>query len=137
MMRRRLAPLATVASFALAGCGDDESSSGTSTQSESGSAATALREVGETRDALQAALKTYEDGDAAAAEEQVAEAYLTHFEEVEGALEERDHELNESLEEQISEELRADMKAKKPVAEVRAAVEAVYADLEKAEAALR
>jgi hypothetical protein len=134
---RRLAPVATAASFALAGCGDDDSSSGTSARSESGGTATALREVGETRDALQAALATYEDGDAAAAEEQVAEAYVSHFEEVEEALEQRDHELNESLEEQISRDLRADMKADKPVVQVRRSVEAVIADLGKAEAALR
>jgi DNA phosphorothioation-dependent restriction protein DptG len=136
MSRPFLKVLSVLATSALvAGCGDDSSSE--SEERESASPAIALREVGETRAALQAALATYKDGDAAAAEEQVAEAYVQHFEEVEGALDERDHELNEELEEAISGELRELIKAKKPVARVQSAFEEVYADLDKAQAALR
>jgi DNA anti-recombination protein RmuC len=119
----------------VAACGDD-SSSDTETR-ESASPSVALKEVGETRTALEAALAAYKSGDAAAAEERVSEAYVQHFEEVEGPLEERDEELNEELEEAISRDLRDLIKAKKPVAQVQRAFEDVYSDLDKAEAALR
>jgi hypothetical protein len=95
-----------VTSAVVVGCGDDSEEE----EHEAATPAVALREVGETRAALQAALATYKAGDAKAAEEEVAEAYLQHFEEVEGALEERDHELNEELEEAISMELREKIK---------------------------
>jgi hypothetical protein len=140
MNRLTLVPTATLAALALAvsACGDDSSSSESSSGADASSAkATALREVGETRDGLQAALATYKKGDHAAAEEQVSETYLQHFEHVEGALEDADHELNEKLEDGIREELRDDIKARKPAAEVEQAVEALMADLDKAEALLR
>jgi hypothetical protein len=117
----------------VAGCGDDKEKE----EHEAATPEVALKEVGETRAALQAALATYKSGDAKAAEEEVAEAYLQHFEEVEGALEDRDHELNEELEEAISGELRQLIKDGKPAAAVEKAFEDVYADLDKAEAALR
>ena len=125
---------AIVSSLALTACGDSDSTERTSTSS---SPATAHREVRETRDALTQALATYKSGDKAAAREQVAEAYVAHFEEVEGPLGTRDHELNEELEHAISDDLRASMKAGKPAAEVEAQVKAIVADLDKAEDALR
>jgi ABC-type glycerol-3-phosphate transport system substrate-binding protein len=124
------------ASLALVACGGDSNDSGAST-TEQASASVALKEAGETRDALTAALATYKTGDKQAAEDQVAEAYLQHFEEVEHALEERDAALKEKLEEAINSELRDAMKAGKPAAEIEAQVDTVVADLQKAEAALR
>jgi high-affinity iron transporter len=138
-MRPAFSTLATVAAtLALTACGNDSSSSKSEAEEHAGgSAATALAEVGETRDALTAALATYKGGDKAAAEDQVAEAYVSHFEEVEGPLEERDHELNEELEEAISGELRSDMKAGEPAAEIETKVKSIVADLDKAEALLK
>jgi hypothetical protein len=124
------------ASLALVACGGDSSNDSGSSQ-EQASASVALKEAGETRDGITGALATYKSGDKQAAEDQVAEAYLQHFEEVEHALEERDAELKEKLEEAINGDLRSAMKAGKPAAEVEAQVDAVVADLRKAEAALR
>ena len=123
-------------SLALAACGGSDSSSKKSEQ-ENASPATARKEVGETRDALNAALATYKKGDKAAANEQVAEAYVSHFEEVEGPLEGKDAELKESLEHAISDDLRSSIKAGKPAKQVEAQVKAIVADLDKAEAALQ
>jgi hypothetical protein len=134
---RRLVLLALfTSSLALAACGGSDSSSGES-ETENASPATARKEVGETRDALNAALATYKKGDKAAANEQVAEAYVSHFEEVEGPLEGKDADLKESLEHAISDDLRSSMKAGKPASEVEAQVKAIVADLNKAEAALQ
>lgn len=134
---RRLVLLALfTGSLALTACGGSDSSSGGSEQ-ENASPATARKEVGETRDALNAALATYKKGDKTGAQEQVAEAYVSHFEEVEGPLEDKDGELKESLEHAIADDLRASMKAGKPAKQVEAQVTAIVADLDKAEAALR
>jgi high-affinity iron transporter len=120
--------------LALAACGSDSKREG----SDKGSTpATAIEEIGETRDALTAALATYKSGDHQSAEDQAAEAYVQHFEEVEGPLGDKDAELNEKLEEAISQDVRNAMKDGKPAAEVEQTVNAVLADLEKAEAALR
>jgi len=134
---RRLVLLALfTSSLALAACGGSDSSSEESEQ-QNASPATARKEVGETRDALNAALATYKKGDKEAAQEQVAEAYVSHFEEVEGPLEGKDTELKESLEHAIADDLRASMKAGKPAGQVEAQVKAIVADLDKAEAALQ
>jgi hypothetical protein len=134
---RRLVPLALfTCSLALSACGGSDSSSGES-EHENASPATARKEVGETRDALNAALATYKKGDKAGAQERVAEAYVSHFEEVEGPLEGKDDELKESLEHAIADDLRATMKAGKPAKQVEAQVKAIVADLDKAEAALQ
>jgi hypothetical protein len=135
---RRTASLALIAgSLVLVACGGDDSSSSEESERESATPATAVKEVGETRDALKTALATYKDGDAATAQEQVAEAYVSHFEEVEGPLEDKNEELNEDLEHAISGDLRDSMKAGKPVAAVERQVNDILADLDKAEAALR
>jgi hypothetical protein len=128
--------LLTTASLALAACGDSSKDKESTTEAST-APAVALREAGETRDALQAALATYKAGHQAKAEEQVAEAYVQHFEEVEHPLEERDPELKERLEEAIGTDLREDMKAKKPAAAVESSVKGIVADLTKAEALLR
>jgi hypothetical protein len=131
-MRRLLIPVLSTCALTLAACG----SGGDSTQ-ENASPATARKEVGETRNALNAALATYRSGDRKAANEQVAEAYVSHFEEVEGPLEGRDNELKESLEHAIADELRASMRARKPAGEIEAQVKAIVAELDEAEDALR
>jgi hypothetical protein len=137
-MRRSTLTLLSVAlaSSTLVACGDDTSKTA-SAEREKSSPAVARREAGETRQALVAALAAYKNGDKAAAQEQVAEAYVRHFEEVEGRLDKLDHELNEHLEEAISGELRQLIRQGKPAAEVTSAFGAVIADLRKAEALLR
>jgi hypothetical protein len=134
-MRRTVLLALFTSSLALAACGGSDSSS--STESENSSPSVARKEVGETRDALNAALASYKQGNKAAANERVAEAYVSHFEEVEGPLEDKDSELKESLEHAIADDLRSSMKAGKPASEIEAQVKAIVADLNKAEAALQ
>jgi hypothetical protein len=135
-MRRLVLVALFTSSLALTACGGSDSSSDES-EHENASPATARKEVGETRNALNAALATYKTGDKNAAQEQVAEAYVSHFEEVEGPLEGKDAELKESLEHAIADDLRASMKAGKPAKQVETQVKAIVADLDKAEAALQ
>lgn len=116
----------------LAGCGSSSSDHETTA-----TPAKARQEVAATRDALNAALASYRSGDHARAVDQVSEAYVSHFEEVEGPLEGKDDELKESLEHAIADDLRADMKAGKPAAAIERRVNAIVDDLEKADAALR
>src|SRR4051794_28938767 len=140
MRIRPLRPLALVpAVLVLAACGSDSpSSSGSGSQeSEAAAPAVALKEAAETRRAIAGALATYRSGDRAGAEDQVAEAYVQHFEKVEDALGAKDDELKERLEETISGDLRNQMNAQKPPAEVERTARAVLADLSKAEALLR
>jgi hypothetical protein len=117
--------------LATAGCGSSGS------EHETASAATARKEIAATRAALRDALASYKSGERAKAVDQVSEAYVSHFEEVEGPLEGKDDELKESLEHAIADDLRADMKAGKPVAAVQRRVDAIAADLDRAQAALR
>ena len=131
-MRRALFLALLTCSIALGACGGSDEPA-----QESTSPAGARKAVAETRDALSAALATYRSGDRSAAREQVAEAYVSHFEEVEGPLEGKDDELKESLEHAISDKLRASMRAGRPANEVAAQVKAIIADLDRAEAALR
>ena len=133
-MRLVTTAIALGSAVALAACGGDSSESAAR---ESADPKVALTEARKTREALSAALATYKSGDRQAAEEQVAEAYVSHFEHVEGALEQKDHELNERLEEAISGDLRDAIKAGRPASVVESQVDAVVADLRTAEGALR
>jgi hypothetical protein len=81
-------------------------------------------------------VSAYEEGDSQAADDAASEAYLEHFELVEGPLEEADEELNEELEHQIREELRAEIQADAPVAQVKKLVAEIDRGLDQAEAAL-
>jgi Tfp pilus assembly protein PilF len=126
--------IALIMALALAACGGD---SNESEEHEAASPAVAKKEAAETREALTAALATYKSGDKQAAEDEVAEAYLQHFEQVEGALEAKDAELKEKLEDAINSELRTAMKEGKPASEVESQVNAIVADLQKAEAGLQ
>jgi high-affinity iron transporter len=133
-LKPALSLLLVASALALAACGSDSESE---ESEKAATPATAMKEIGETRDALTAALATYKGGDHKAAEDQAAEAYVQHFEEVEGPLGKKDAELNEELEEAISQDVRNAMKDGRPAAEVEQTVNSVLADLEKAEAALR
>jgi hypothetical protein len=137
-MRLIVTSVTAAAALGLAACGSDSSdSSGSSKASTAETAPVALKEVVLTRAALKTALATYKTGDTTAASDQVAEAYVSHFEEVEGPLGKKDPELNERLEEAIGGELRAHMKAHRPAKTIAREVAAIVADLDKAEAALR
>src|SRR4051794_35849508 len=117
-------PFLVSAAFGLAACGDDADEK-TAESAAPETAQTALKELGETRQGLEAALKAYRSGDKAAAEDAVSEAYLQHFEHVEGPLEAKDEELTEELEEGIREHLRDEVRSSKPAAEVQAAFQEI------------
>jgi hypothetical protein len=136
----RPAPLAAslaAAALLAAGCGDDDSSA---TAEEEHAAATpqkAIAEIAKVRAGLAAGLAAYEQGDAEKADELVGDAYLEHFELVEGPLEQRDEELNEELEELIREELRQEIKAGAKQPEIAGLVEEANHELDEAEKALK
>ena len=131
----RVGVVAVLAAAGLSmGCGGGDSKSETE---ESATPQEALTEIGAVRHGLDDALATYKGGDRAKADEMVGDAYLEHFEHVEGPLGKVDHELNEQLEDSIREELRDKIKAKAPAAEVEALKREIEANLDKAEVALR
>src|SRR5215212_9866541 len=127
---RRLSPVlflvAATLALAAAGCGGDGS------EEESATPAEAVSEIREIKTMLAAAVGQVRSGDADAAEETVGDAYLEHFEKVEGPLGERDHDLMEELEEAISTDLRREIKAGKAVDEIESAVDEIEDDLERA-----
>jgi high-affinity iron transporter len=138
-MRRAFPVILVAAGLIAAGCGgDDSDSSGETTAEEAPvSAQEAIAEIGEVRRGLDAAVAAYRQGDAERAEELASEAYLQHFELVEGPLEEVDEELNEELEETIRETLRERIDEGAPVAKVTALVRTIDRELDEAEEALR
>ena len=119
--------LATFALGVAAGCGGSDES-----DEESSTPAEAVVEIGEVKKLLNTAVDQVRDGDAEAAEETVGDAYLEHFEHVEGPLGEKDHELMEELEEAISTDLRADIKDGKSADAIETKVEEIDSDLDKA-----
>jgi len=132
---------ATLATLALAavgiGCGSGDDKT-TSTEAEQASAPQrAIAEIAEVRTGLAAAFATYKAGDESAADEQVGDTYLKHFEEVEGSLEEVDPELKEQLEETIREELRSEIRSGASAARVAALVKEIGVRLDEAEQALK
>ena len=119
--------LATVALGVAAGCaGSDDA------EEESTTPAEAVAEIAEIKTLLNTAVDQVREGDAEAAEETVGDAYLEHFEHVEGPLGEKDHEFMEELEEAISTDLRADIKAGQSADEIEATVNEIGADLDQA-----
>lgn len=126
-----------LAVFAI-GCGS--STNDNSSPSEEAEHATtprqAVAEIGKVRSGLAHALATYKAGDAKAADQQVGDTYLQHFELVEGPLEDADHELNEQLEDTIREELREQIRDGAGKAEIAALVRQIDAKLDRAEHAL-
>ena len=122
----------------IAGCGDDEKSASSAEEREEAAATPqeARAEIGEVRALLAQAEAKVEAGERSAADRLVGDAYLEHFEKVEGPLEEKNHELMEELEQQIATELRDEIKAGAPPAKVARLVDEVEAGLDKAEALL-
>jgi hypothetical protein len=138
-MRRAFPVILVAAGLIAAGCGgDDSDSSGETTTAEetSVSAQEAITEIAAVRRGLDAAVVAYRQGDAEQAEELASEAYLQHFELVEGPLEEADEELNEELEETIRETLRDRIDEGAPVAKVTLLVKTINRELDEAEQAL-
>jgi len=135
---RRTFPIILVAAGLVAGCGDssDSASPTEAAEEQSVSATEAIEQIDAVRGGLAASLAAYRNGDEAQAEDLAAEAYLQHFEPVEGPLEERDEELNEELEEQIRETLRDRIHDGAPVAKVAALVNTIDRELDEAERAL-
>ena len=119
----------------LLGCGGD---SGSAEEAEASlTPQEAITEIGAVRSGLDQGLAAYRKGDAEAAEQAIGDAYLEHFELVEGPLGDVDPELNEELEELIREHLRDEIVAGAPVKEVEALVEEANAGLDQAERVLR
>jgi hypothetical protein len=165
-MRKLLPLIVALVATALlaAGCGGDDDSDATTGAEATGTAAEdsgatteeaeaegsesqegeehaatpaqAIAEIGVVRTLLAQSLAAYRAGDAEGADTLTGDAYLEHFELVEGPLEERDEHLNEELEEQIREELRSMIKAGAPAAEVAALVKEINSGLDRAEKAL-
>jgi hypothetical protein len=119
--------LATLTLGAIAGCGGSDES-----EEDSATPAEAVADIGEIKTLLATAVDQVRAGDADAAEETVGDAYLEHFESVEGPLGERDHDLMEELEEAISTDLRNDIKEGKGADEIETKVDQIEADLERA-----
>jgi len=137
MKLRSFAPvIASCCALALVACGDDDDGSKEAGE-EPSTPAVAVKEIGETETALDQAVDQLRAGDRKQAEETVAEAYLQHFEKVEGPLEKADPELNEELEEAISGELREKIRSGAPVPEVTRLVREVKRDLVTAEGKLK
>jgi hypothetical protein len=134
-VRSALSVAAIGSVVALSACGDDEKSSESEAEAKA-SPQQAITEIAAVRTALGQAVDQVKAGDKAAADSTVSEAYLQHFEKVEGPLEERDHELNEKLEDSIREELRDTIKTGSE-SDVEALVEEIEGDLTTAEAKLK
>jgi len=101
-----------MSALALGACGgDDDSSSGSSTEAAEAQStpAEAIKQIDETTSGLDQAVEQLRDGDAKAAKETVSETYLQHFEDVERPLEEVAPKLKEELEEGIADHLRNDI----------------------------
>jgi hypothetical protein len=122
---------------AAAGCGSSDSESESEAAEHQATPQQAVAEIAAVRSGLAEALATYEEGDHAAADEQVGTAYLEHFELVEGPLEKVDHELNEELEDGIREHLREAMRGDAPDSRVSKLVEQLDAQLAEAKTALQ
>ncbi|HEY3018907.1 MAG TPA: hypothetical protein VGJ32_01880 [Solirubrobacteraceae bacterium] len=134
-VRVGIAAALVVGTFAV-GCGDGDGKESDKGQTQA-TPQRAVAELGEVRKGLDQALDAYRSGERAAADRQVGDTYLEHFEIVEGPLGEVDHELTEKLEDGIREELRAKIKSGAPAAEVMRLGDEIMRDLERAEAALR
>jgi hypothetical protein len=125
-MKTRFVLLAVAMSMSLAlvACGGDDESA-----EEQATPAEAITEIGQVETALDKAVTQVKAGDSAAAEETVSEAYVEHFEKVEGPLGKVDGELNEELEESISGELREKISSGASAAEVQKLVDEIKTNL--------
>lgn len=123
-----------IAAFAL-GCGSGDDKAAPKAE-HTATPQQAIAEIAKVRSGVAEALATYEEGDTGAADQQVGDTYLQHFELVEGPLEEVDPELTEQLEDTIREELREQIRADAGAARVKALVREIDAKLDQAETAL-
>jgi high-affinity iron transporter len=118
-----------------AGCGSGDG--GKQAKDASATPEQAIQEIAAVRKGLDQAVATYRSGDRAAADQQVGDTYLQHFELVEGPLAKVDADLKEQLEAGLREELRAMIKDGATQARVSAKRSEIAAELDQAEAALR
>ena len=119
--------LAILVAATVAGCGGSDEP-----EEESATPAEAVAEIRTIQTMLADAASQVRAGDMDIAEETVGDAYLEHFEHVEGPLGERDHDLMEELEEAISTDLRNDIKDGKSADEIQTQVNAIRTDLDQA-----
>ena len=127
----------TASGLIAAGCGDDDSDD--SAEQAEAAALTpdeAIEEIAVVKRGIAHGVDVYREGDAAAAEEAVTDAYLEHFELVEPPLEEADEELNEELEVLIRETLTAAIADGEPVKDVEKLADEADAGLDEAKRAL-
>ncbi|MGI8593880.1 MAG: hypothetical protein ACR2ML_05865 [Solirubrobacteraceae bacterium] len=137
MKLRSLVPvLGSCGALALVACGDDDDE-GSKKAEEQSTPAVAVKEIGETETALDQAVSQLRAGDRKQAEETVAEAYLQHFEKVEGPLGKADPKLKEELEEAISGEVREKIRSGASVSQVTKLVSDIKGDLATAEGKLK
>ena len=117
----------------VAGCGGEDA------EAEEGAAtpAAAVQEIDQIKQLLDEALAQYRVGDAETAEKTTGDAYLEHFEKVEGPLGEEDHEFMEELEHRISTEIRDEMKNGASVADVEQLIDETKTDLDQAQRLLQ
>jgi hypothetical protein len=132
--RSLLIALAISVGAAVAGCGDDDSTDGA--EESTVTAEQAVTEIAKVRSGLDEALATYADGNADEAQTVAEDAYLEHFELVEGPLEEADPELNEELEEAIREEFTGEIESGAPLRDLQALGDQIDRGLTEAENAL-
>jgi hypothetical protein len=83
---------------------------------------TVQEQINATKAGLDASLAAYKAGDKTKADQLAGDAYLDHFEFVEGPLDEKDAELRHEIEGLIRDDLRAAIKAGKPAAEIESMV---------------
>jgi high-affinity iron transporter len=124
------------AGLVIAGCGEDSGSEPAHEAEADVTPDEAITEIGAVRSGLDQGLAAYRKGDADAADQAVGDAYLEHFELVEGPLEEADPELNEELEVLIRETLTNAIAEGEPVKDVEKLVDDANAGLDEAEKAL-
>ena len=131
-LRTVLLLAALIGLLVVAGCGgEDEAAEESATPTE------AVQEIDQIKQLLDEALAQYRVGDAEAAEETTGDAYLEHFEKVEGPLGEEDHDFMEELEHRISTEIRDEMKNGASVADVERLIEETKTDLDQAQRLLQ
>ena len=116
----------------VAGCGGEDEEA-----EESATPAEAVQEIDQIKQLLDEALAQYRVGDAETAEETTGDAYLEHFEKVEGPLGDEDHEFMEELEHRISTEIRDEMKNGASVADVEKLIDETKTDLDQAQRLLQ
>ena len=119
--------------LALAGCGGEDEAGA----EENATPAQAVQEIDQIKQLLDEALAQYRVGDAEQAEETTGDAYLEHFEQVEGPLGEEDHEFMEELEHRISTEIRDEMKNCASAADVEKLIDETKTDLDQAQRLLQ